>query len=137
MVGYLPQESEPVGEETVMDVATGRVGEVARLEKQLHALEKAGTVSGPEYLEAHAKHEALSDPQVEAKAKKMLRGLGYHETDFERKAQEMSGGWVVRASGAVARDGADLLLLDEPTNHLDLLSLLWLQGYLKVLARSS
>lgn len=25
----------------------------------------------------------------------------------------------------------DLLMLDEPTNHLDLLSLLWLQRYLK------
>ena len=42
------------------------------LEKRLHELEKAGDVDSPEYLEAHAKHEALSDPQVEAKAKKML-----------------------------------------------------------------
>ncbi|MDQ6765304.1 MAG: ATP-binding cassette domain-containing protein [Verrucomicrobiota bacterium] len=132
MVGYLPQESEPVGEETVLDVATGRVGEVASLEKQLHALEKEGAVSGPEYLEAHAKHEALSNPQVEAKAKKMLRGLGYRETDFERKAQEMSGGWVMRAHLArLLVMEPDLLLLDEPTNHLDLLSLLWLQDYLK------
>ncbi len=49
----------------------------AELEKQPHALEQAADVSGPEYLEAHAKHQALSDPQVEAKAKKMLRGLGY------------------------------------------------------------
>ncbi|HEX8279884.1 MAG TPA: ATP-binding cassette domain-containing protein, partial [Chthoniobacterales bacterium] len=47
MVGYLPQESEPVGEETVLDVATGRAGEIAALEKQLHALEQAGDVSSP------------------------------------------------------------------------------------------
>src|SRR5215210_4071950 len=132
MVGYLPQESEPVGEETVMDVATGRAGELAALEKQLHTLETAGTVSGPEYLEAHAKHEALTDPQVDAKAKKMLRGLGYRESDFGRKAKEMSGGWVMRAHLArLLVMEPDLLLLDEPTNHLDLLSLIWLQNYLK------
>src|SRR5438094_5736190 len=97
MIGYLPQESEPVGEETVMDVATGRAGELPALEKRLEGLERSGTVSGPEYLEAHAKHEALSDPQVDARAKKMLRGLGYREADFGRKANEMSGGWVMRA----------------------------------------
>ena len=132
MVGYLPQESAPVGEETVMDVATGRAGEVEALEKTLKELEQAGTVSGPEYLEAHAKHEALSDPQVEAKAKKMLRGLGYRESDFDRPAKEMSGGWVMRAHLArLLVMEPDLLLLDEPTNHLDLLSLLWLQEYLK------
>ncbi len=136
MVGYLPQESEPVGEETVMDVATGRAGEVPALEKQLHALEKVGDVSGPEYLEAHAKHEALTDPQVDAKAKKMLRGLGYRELDFERPAKEMSGGWVMRAHLArLLVMEPDLLLLDEPTNHLDLLSLLWLQDYLKNYSR--
>ena len=28
MIGYLPQESEPAGDESVMDVATGRVGEL-------------------------------------------------------------------------------------------------------------
>ncbi|HEX8297076.1 MAG TPA: ABC-F family ATP-binding cassette domain-containing protein [Chthoniobacteraceae bacterium] len=132
MVGYLPQESAPVGEETVLEVATGRAGEVAALEKRLHELEAAGTVDGPEYLEAHAKHEALSNPQVEAKAKKMLRGLGYRETDFDRPAKEMSGGWVMRAHLArLLVMEPDLLLLDEPTNHLDLLSLLWLQNYLK------
>ena len=135
MVGYLPQESEPVGEETVLDVATGRAGEITALEQQLHALEKAGTVSGPEYLEAHAKHEALTDTQVDAKAKKMLRGLGYREIDFNRRANEMSGGWVMRAHLArLLVMEPDLLLLDEPTNHLDLLALLWLQDYLKTYA---
>ncbi len=132
MVGYLPQESSPIGDETVMDVATGRAGEIPALEKKLHDLETAGNVDGPEYLEAHAKFDALSDPQVEAKAKKILRGLGYRETDFERPAKEMSGGWIMRAHLArLLVMEPDLLLLDEPTNHLDLLSLLWLQEYLK------
>ncbi|HEY5892845.1 MAG TPA: ABC-F family ATP-binding cassette domain-containing protein [Chthoniobacterales bacterium] len=132
MIGYLPQESEQVGDETVLDVATGRAGELPALEERLAELEKAGTVDGAEYLEAHAKFDALNNPQVEAKAKKILSGLGYRESDFERKAKEMSGGWIMRAHLArLLVMEPDLLLLDEPTNHLDLLSLLWLQNYLK------
>jgi len=132
MIGYLPQEGEAVHEETALDIATGRAGEVPALEKQLAALETAGVVDGPEYLEAHAKHEALSNSHVEAKAKRMLSGLGYGETDWIRPARELSGGWVMRAHLArLLVMEPDLLLLDEPTNHLDLLSLLWLQKYLK------
>jgi len=132
MVGYLPQEGEAVGEETVLEVATGRAGELPALEMRLRELEQAGAVDSPEYLEAHAKHDALTDPQVAAKAKKMLKGLGYQEAHFERKAKEMSGGWIMRAHLArLLVMEPDLLLLDEPTNHLDLLSLLWLQNYLK------
>ncbi|HEY5345920.1 MAG TPA: ATP-binding cassette domain-containing protein, partial [Verrucomicrobiae bacterium] len=132
MVGHLPQEAEANGDETILDVATGRVDELPRLENRLHELEKAGDVSSPEYLEAHAKHDALNDAQVETKAKKMLRGLGFRDADFDRKANEMSGGWIMRARLArLLVMEPDLLLLDEPTNHLDLLALLWLQNYLK------
>jgi ATP-binding cassette subfamily F protein 3 len=132
MVGHLPQEAEAQGDETILDVATGRVDELPRLEKRLHELEKSGDVSSPEYLEAHAKHDALNDAQVETKAKKMLRGLGFKDADFDRKASEMSGGWIMRARLArLLVMEPDLLLLDEPTNHLDLLALLWLQNYLK------
>jgi ATP-binding cassette subfamily F protein 3 len=132
MVGHLPQEAEANGDESILDVATGRVDELPRLEKRLHELEAAKDVSCPEYLEAHAKHDALNDPQVETKAKKMLRGLGFRDADFDRKAREMSGGWIMRARLArLLVMEPDLLLLDEPTNHLDLLALLWLQNYLK------
>src|SRR3954470_14856547 len=132
MVGHLPQEAEALGDETVLDVATGRVEELPQLEKRLHELEKTGAVHTPEYMEAHAKHDKLNDPEVETKAKKILRGLGYRDTDFDRKAKEMSGGWIMRARLArLLVIEPDLLLLDEPTNHLDLLSLLWLQNYLK------
>src|SRR6266567_770781 len=131
-VGYLPQEAEAHGDETVLDVATGRVEELPGLEKQLRELEAAGDVSGAEYFEAHAKHDALADHDVETKAKKMLRGLGYRSTDFDRPAREMSGGWIMRARLAkLLVMEPDVLLLDEPTNHLDLLSLIWLQKYVK------
>ncbi len=132
MVGYLPQEGEAIDDESALDIATGRAGEVQALEKVLAALEAEGNTEAAEYLEAHAKHEALSNPQVEARAKKMLSGLGFREADFSRPARELSGGWVMRAHLArLLVMEPDLLLLDEPTNHLDLLSLLWLQNYLK------
>jgi len=92
MVGHLPQEGEALGNETVLDVATGRVEELPQLERRLHELEQSGAVHTPEYLETHAKHEKLNDPEVEPKAKKMLRGLGYQETDYDRPAKELSGG---------------------------------------------
>jgi len=137
MVGYLPQEAEASGSETVLEVATGRVGELPGIEARLRELEKAGTVDVPEYLEAHAKFDALNDPQVEAKAKKMLHGLGFKDGDFHRAAREMSGGWIMRAHLArLLVMEPDLLLLDEPTNHLDLLSLVWLQNYLKTYSGS-
>ncbi|MBG85958.1 MAG: ABC transporter ATP-binding protein [Verrucomicrobiales bacterium] len=132
MVGFLPQESEPAGEETVIEVATGRAGEIEAIEKTLAELEGKGDVNSPAYYEAQAKHTSLSDPQLEAKAKKMLDGLGYQQEDFDRPVREMSGGWIMRAHLArLLAMEPDLLMLDEPTNHLDLVSLLWLQGYLK------
>lgn len=132
MIGHLAQEGEATGEETVLDVATGRATEIPALEKRLKELEDAGTTDLPEYSEVFAKHAALSDAKVEAKAKKILGGLGYMQEDFERKAKELSGGWVMRAHLArLLVMEPDLLLLDEPTNHLDLVSLLWLQNYLK------
>ena len=49
MVGYLPQEGEAIGDETVLDVATGRVEELPGLDKRLHELEKAGEVSSADH----------------------------------------------------------------------------------------
>jgi ATP-binding cassette subfamily F protein 3 len=131
MVGYLAQEGEAIGDETVIDVATGRTS-LPALEERLKQMEATGDVSSEEYNEAHLQHGALNDPQVSAKAKKILVGLGFRQNDFDRRARELSGGWVMRAHLArLLVMAPDLLLLDEPTNHLDLMALLWLQNYLK------
>jgi len=131
-VGYLPQEGEAAGDESVIEIATGRAGQLAELEAELSRMEATGDVTSPEYYEAHGKHDALVDPGFEAKAKKMLSGMSFKATDFDRPAKELSGGWVMRAHLArILAMEPDLLILDEPTNHLDLMTLLWLQTYLQ------
>ncbi len=132
LVGFLPQESEDVGDHSVLEIATGRAGLIQELETTLKKHEDEGTVDSQAYYEAQSKFDALNDPSVDAKAKKMLRGLGYPAENFDRPAKEMSGGWIMRAHLArLLVIEPSLLMLDEPTNHLDLMSLLWFQDYLK------
>ena len=105
--GYLPQESAPAGDETILHIATSG--------KKLEPDEDDYDI----------------DYTLEPRAKKILAGLGFKEGDALKLAKTFSGGWVMRAHLArllVAEPA--LLLLDEPTNHLDLEALLWFQEYL-------
>ena len=69
---------------------------------------------------------------AEARAGKILHGLGFSSDDFSRRHEEFSGGWRIRLQLARAlMTPSDLLLLDEPTNHLDLEATLWLEAWLR------
>src|SRR5438552_983909 len=134
--GYLPQENAPVGDETVLELATAITPEFTKLRRILKAWEADHPVealhSEDIHDDVHDRFNELGGYRLEAKAKQILAGLSFREKDFDRPAREMSGGWVMRAHLArLLTQEPDLLLLDEPTNHLDLEALLWFQGYLK------
>lgn len=132
MVGYLPQEASEPKDETVLEIAMGITPEMERAIHVIRTAENANKTDTPEYAEAIDTFNAANGYQLEPKAKKILKGLAFQESDFHRPAREMSGGWIMRAYLAkLLVLEPDLLMLDEPTNHLDLLSLLWLQRYLK------
>jgi ATP-binding cassette subfamily F protein 3 len=135
-VGYLPQESAPVGDETVIELAAGVSPEFVRLRRILKAWEADHPTEAqhPEDIhdDIHDRFNELGGYRLEAKAKQILAGLSFREKDFERPARELSGGWVMRTHLArLLTQEPDLLMLDEPTNHLDLSSLLWFQDYLR------
>jgi ATP-binding cassette, subfamily F, member 3 len=106
--GFLPQESAPAGDESILHIAT----------------------SGAK-LQPETDDDYDIDYTLEPRAKKILAGLGFREGDHDKAAKSFSGGWVMRAHLArLLVSEPALLLLDEPTNHLDLEALLWFQEYL-------
>jgi ATP-binding cassette subfamily F protein 3 len=65
-------------------------------------------------------------------AEKILSGLGFSREDMQRSTSEFSGGYQVRLGLArVLVSEPDLLLLDEPTNYLDIVSIRWLEKFLR------
>jgi len=135
-LGHLPQESAPVADETVLELATAITPEYTRLRRILKAWEAdhPAAALAPEEIhdDAHDRFRELGGYRLEARAKQILAGLGFRQADFDRPAREMSGGWVMRTHLArLLTQEPDLLLLDEPTNHLDLEALLWFQEYLQ------
>jgi ATP-binding cassette subfamily F protein 3 len=131
-IGHLPQETAPVGNETVLELATGITPEVVELQRRIKAFDAGRDAESEDFHTVQSRFEALGGYQLEPRAKTILRGLAFRERDFNRPLSAMSGGWVMRAHLArLLVQQPDLLMLDEPTNHLDLDALTWFQGYLK------
>ena len=127
VVGFLPQESAPAGDETVLELACAVSPEISEAIRIM----KTTPDDSEEHHAALATFDEHGGWQLEPKAKRILSGLAFRESDFDRPAKALSGGWVMRAHLArLLVQEPDLLLLDEPTNHLDLESLVWFQNYL-------
>ena len=79
----------------------------------------------------YAELEAIDGYTAEARAGRILDGLGFAPEDASRRVADFSGGWRIRLNLAqTLMCRSDLLLLDEPTNHLDLDAVMWLEQWL-------
>lgn len=111
-VGFLPQESAPSGNESILELATSISSELAATYRVLRDNDNPDS---EEYHQALADFAHLDGHALQVKAKRIMAGLAFRETDFDRPAKTMSGGWIMRAHlTRLLVQEPDLLLLDEP-----------------------
>jgi len=141
-IGYLPQEGIAVTGRSLFAEARAALPQLTEIQSELAVIHDAlerNDVDAEEHGELLARYgdlqhrfEELGGFRADAEVAKVLTGLGFQESQFERPTETFSGGWQMRiALAKLLLQQPDILLLDEPTNHLDLDSLLWLESYLR------
>ena len=128
-ISYLAQEVKSSDKKAIDYVISGDY-ELVKIMEQITIAEKNEQFELVASL--YEQYSILDGYSANSKAQKLLNGLGFQDTDFNRSLSEFSGGWRVRLNLAkTLMQPSDLLLLDEPTNHLDLDAILWLANWIK------
>lgn len=142
VIAYLPQHLLTSDERSVFDEAAQAFAHVFEMQKELEELNNQLTVrtdyESPAYYDLIERVSSLSetfysvqDINYNAEIEKILLGLGFLRSDFNRPTSEFSGGWRMRIELAkILLKKPDLLLLDEPTNHMDIESIQWFEDFL-------
>ena len=141
-VGYLPQEMVPDAVGTVIEEALTAFSALDDLEREQERLTteiaERTDYESAEYTRLLERHNEVTEHLAllgggrrQEQAEKVLLGLGFKHSDFDRPVAVFSGGWQMRVELAkLLLRHPDFLLLDEPTNHLDIVSIQWLENYL-------
>ena len=123
-------QASPSGRQPALEFVMDGDAELRDTQRRIAAAEERGSGDGLHRL--YERMERIDGFSAEARAARLLNGLGFASTDNQRPVGEFSGGWRMRLNLAQAlMCRSDLLLLDEPTNHLDLPAILWLESWLK------
>ena len=141
-LGYLRQQLDYYDpKEKLIDFVCSSEGELGQIVQKINELEQkiADGDSSPSVLNALGQLQSAFEGQggydLKHKAAAALAGLGFQESDLERKMGDFSGGWQMR--GCMAKTllaEPDILLLDEPSNYLDTPAVEWLRKRLKSFA---
>jgi len=130
-IGYLPQEAGFESERTVLGEVIEGDTAINKLKEEKEKLEAANQTAAKRYGDILHDLEFLGFFDLEYRAKQILMGLGFKESEFDRSITQMSGGWQMRTLLAkLLTCHYDILLLDEPTNFLDLGAVLWFKDFL-------
>ena len=142
-IGYLSQDIKPKAGKTIFNETYSALAELKDLELKVKhytkQLEERTDYESDSYMDliqdmhvANERFSLLGGDTADAEVEKVLMGLGFLRSDLTRKMEEFSGGWQMRVELAkILVQRPDVLLLDEPTNHLDILSIQWLEEFLK------
>ena len=128
-IAHVAQES-PHGSGSAIDYVMDGDTELREVQAAIAASEAKKHGTAPHAL--YERMEVIDGFSAEARAARLLHGLGFADSDVKNSVDEFSGGWRMRLNLARAlMCRSDILLLDEPTNHLDLPAILWLERWLK------
>ncbi|WP_136478680.1 ATP-binding cassette domain-containing protein [Pseudomonas sp. DG56-2] len=128
-IAHMRQEVDTLDSLAVDYVLDGDL-RLRKVQADLAAAEAAH--DGTALARLHIELDSADGYTADARARKLLAGLGFTNEQMDRRVGDFSGGWRMRLNLAQAlMCPSDLLLLDEPTNHLDLDAILWLEDWLK------
>ncbi|QXI06073.1 putative ABC transporter ATP-binding protein YheS [Pseudomonas fluorescens] len=128
-IAHMRQEIETLERLAVDYVLDGDL-RLREVQRDLAAAEAAH--DGAAQARLHSELDSADGYTADARARKLLAGLGFTNEQMDRQVGDFSGGWRMRLNLAQAlMCPSDLLLLDEPTNHLDLDAIIWLEDWLK------
>ncbi|WP_248769362.1 ATP-binding cassette domain-containing protein [Pseudomonas sp. MWU12-2345] len=128
-IAHMRQEVDTLERLAVDYVLDGDV-RLRQVQRDLAAAEAAH--DGAAQARLHSELDSADGYTADARARKLLAGLGFTNDQMDHQVSAFSGGWRMRLNLAQAlMCPSDLLLLDEPTNHLDLDAIIWLEDWLK------
>lgn len=142
-IGFLTQDIQHKKGITVWEETASCFEEIKHIERKLEELNQAlaerDDYESNSYMdlvhdltELQERYQLLGGYTYQADMERVLIGLGFVQSEFQRNIETFSGGWQMRIELAkILLQQNDLLLLDEPTNHLDIESIMWLEEFLK------
>lgn len=142
-IGFLKQDIDFQYGKTILEEAYTAFTEIKKVETQLEftnkqLAERIDYESEDYHNLMHDlddlthRYDVLGGYNYQGDTEKILQGLGFSRSDFDKLTETFSGGWRMRIELAkLLLQQNDILLLDEPTNHLDIESIIWLENFLK------